>query len=239
MKVWSQRYGRWLGLAAVALAVAASAVPTAGARPLGGLPCDPQCGTIEVQHGPGGPLAGGPSVVEMQQRHNSVPAIAAYAPPLSQLAKFSFAGPADPVVQPLYPITAPLSGPATVPTDATPVITDVPYGGPSLANFSKFSFEGPIGVTGYSPVLRPGDVPGGNGPVSLNPVVKQPLYPITAPLSGPATVPTDATPVTTDAPNGGTDWTAIGIAAGMGALLLGAAALIVGTSHRRQTPAQA
>ena len=237
MKVWSQRYGRWLGLAALALAVAAFAAPTAGAHPLGALPCDPGCQFGETQVTTGGPLVGGSSIAQMLQRHKASPVVT--APSVAELAKFSFDGPADPVVKPLYPITAPLSGPATVPTDATPVITDVPYGGPPLASLLKFSFEGPIGVTGDPPVFRPGDVPGGNGPVSLNPVVKQPLYPITAPLSGPATVPTDATPVTTDAPNGGTDWTAIGIAAGMGALLLGAAALIVGTSRRRQTPAHA
>ena len=234
MKVWSPRFGRWLVLAALVLAVAVIAAPTAGARPLGALPCDPGCQFGETQVTAGGPLVGGPSIAQILQRHKASPVVTATA--LAELTKFSFDGPADPVVKPLYPITAPLSGPATVPTDATPVTTDVPYGGPSLANLSRFSFEGPIGVTGNPPVLRPGDVPGGNGPVSLNPVVKQPLYPITAPLSGPATVPTDATPVT-DAPNGGPDWPAIGIAAGMGALLLAAAALVIGTSRRRPTTA--
>ena len=185
MKVWSQRFGRWLVLAALVLAVAAIAAPTAGARPLGALPCDPGCQFGETQVTAGGPLVGGPSIAQMLQRHKASPVVTATA----------------------------------------------------LAELTKFSFDGPIGVTGNPPVFRPGDVPGGNGPVSLNPVVKQPLYPIAAPLSGPATVPTDATPVTTDAPNGGPDWPAIGIAAGMGALLLAAAALVIGTSRRRPTTA--
>lgn len=242
MKVRSQRFGRWLVLAALVLAVAAIAAPTAGARPLGALPCDPGCQFGETQVTAGGPLVGGPSIAQMLQRHKASPVVT--SPSLVELTKFSFDGPADPVVKPLYPITAPLSGPATVPTDATPVTTDVPYGGPSLASLSRFSFEGPIGVTGNPPVFRPDDVPGGNGPVSLNPVVKQPLYPVVAPLSGPESVPTTTphrVPVTFDQPAGepGTDWPAVGFAAGLGALVLIGGAMIVAMNRRRPPLANA
>ncbi len=88
MKVWSQRFGRWLVLAALVLAVAAIAAPTAGARPLGALPCDPGCQFGETQVTAGGPLVGGPSIAQMLQRHKASPVVTATA--LAELTKFSF-----------------------------------------------------------------------------------------------------------------------------------------------------
>ena len=134
MKVRSQRYGRWVALAALALAVAAIVAPTGVAMPLGGnLPCAPQCGSFETQTF-GGPLAGGPSVAELASEHrNAVEQVA--SPPLSELEKFSFDGPgtANPRLEPLYPVVAPLSGPESVPTTTphrVPVTFDQPAGEP-------------------------------------------------------------------------------------------------------------
>ena len=133
MKVRSQRYGRWVALAALALAVAAIVAPTGVAMPLGGnLPCAPQCGSFETQT-VGGPLAGGPSVAALVEHRNAVEQVA--SPPVSELEKFSFDGPgaANPRLEPLYPVVAPLSGPESVPTTTphrVPVTFDQPAGEP-------------------------------------------------------------------------------------------------------------
>jgi hypothetical protein len=175
MKVRSQRYGRWVALAALALAVAAIVAPTGVAMPLGGHPCVPQCGSFETQT-VGVPLAGGPSVAELAEYRNaeyrnSVEQVA--SPPLSELEKSSFDGPgtANPRLEPLYPVVAPLSGPESVPTTTphrVPLTFDQPAGEP------------------------------------------------------------------------GTDWPAVGFAAGLGALvLIGGAMMIVGMNRRRPPLANA
>ena len=198
MKVRSQRYGRWVALAALALAVAAIVAPSGVAMPLGGsLPCAPQCGTFETQTF-GGPLAGGPSVAELAEfrnaeYRNAVEQVA--SPPLSELEKFSFDG-------------QPSNGIETVTSVEPPVIS-----------------WGAFGQVTTDPRLEP-------------------LYPVVAPLSGPASVPTTTphrVPLTFDQPAGepGTDWPAVGIAAGLGALALIGGAMIVGMNRRRPPLANA
>ena len=181
MKVRSQRYGRWVALAALALAVAAIVAPAAGAMPLGNLPCVPHCGTTESEETAGVPLAGGPTVTQLNDRRNAVEVIA--APPLSELGKFSFGQPSNGV--------------------------------------------------------RPDDQPGLRGPGAADPIA-QPLYPVVAPLSGPETVPAtpNRVPVTFDEPSG-TDWPAVGIAAGLGALLLAGTTTMFVVNRRRPPLARA
>lgn len=184
MKVRSQRFGRWVALAALALAVAAIVAPAAGAMPLGSLPCTPHCGSFEPEQTAGAPLAGGPTVAQLTERRNAVVVIA--TPPLSELEKFSFGQPSNGV--------------------------------------------------------RPDDQPGLRGPGAADPVI-EPLYPVVAPLSGPESVPTPTrVPVTFDSPigeTGGTDWPAVGIAAGLGALLLIGGAVVVVMNRRRPPLAHA